>query len=270
MRIDIPEFADKKGLFDYLVTNKSKLIAQKKSLPITVDAPFSSVSFSKNSTPKAASATENDNDTLRVKIVCNTANWCDSQFDVILPNAASRSINNRKDLIVHLKDHNYQISSEIGDVVDVYNETVSLRDLGLELDGSTQCLIMISDVKRAYDERSFMKYKAGKANQHSIGLQYIKLELAINDEDYQKEFENWNKYYDQVINKEVINESGFFWAVHEYKLLENSLVLFGANELTPTLDNDLDSAKSHSKKNSDPSTDTRKLDAINAILTKLN
>jgi DNA-directed RNA polymerase subunit RPC12/RpoP len=34
----------------------------------------------------------------------------------------------------------------------------------------------------------------------------------------------------------MADEYGFFWVVSEIKLLENSCVLFGANELTPTLE----------------------------------
>jgi hypothetical protein len=89
----------------------------------------------------------------------------------------------------------------------------------------------------------------GKVNQHSIGLQYVKLSLAINDEDYKEEFEVWNKYNEQIINKDKAEANGFFWAVQEIKLIENSAVLFGSNEITPTLDNNL---------KNEPSVDTQK------------
>ena len=264
MREQLPDFEDKKELFKYLIENKSKLIAQKKAMPITVDSPFSRSSIMKIAEPKSTQSNVSSSDNIRVKIVGNTANWVDSYFDLVLPNAPNRSINNRKHLIPHLKDHDYRIAAEIGDVVDIYTENVSLRDLGLDIDGSTQAVIMLSDVKKSYDERSFAKYKAGKANQHSIGLQYVKLELAINDESEEAEFATWQKYYDQIINKEVVDESGFFWAVLEYKLIEISLVLFGANELTPTLDSGKSTPDGDSLKN------TRKLEALELLLNKFN
>ena len=264
MRDKLPEFANKKELFKYLIENKSKLIDQRKSKIITLDSPFSSSSLIKMAEPKSAGSNLSSSDSLRVKIVGNTSNWVDSHYDVILPNSVKRSLNNRKHLIPHLKDHDYKIDSEIGDVVDIYTENVSLRDLGLDIDGSTESLIMLSDVKKEYDERAFKKYKAGKANQHSIGLQFVKLELAINDPDEEKEYAAWQKYYDQIINKEVVDDSSFFWAVLEYKLIEISLVLFGANELTPTLD----SAKATPK--NDTFNDTRKLEALNELLNVLN
>ena len=73
-------------------------------------------------------------------------------------------------------------------------------------------------------------------NQHSIGLQYVKIELAINDKDEKEEFKAWEKYFPLAINKSKAESQGYFWAVKEYKLLENSAVLFGSNELTPTLE----------------------------------
>ncbi len=95
-----------------------------------------------------------------------------------------------------------------------------------------------------------MQYKEGRINQHSIGLQYLDLELAINDEESEKEFDFWNKYFDQIINKEKAEELGFFWVVKEIRLLENSAVLFGSNEITPTLDNNVE-------KTIEPSEDTQ-------------
>jgi hypothetical protein len=42
----------------------------------------------------------------------------------------------------------------------------------------------------------------------------------------------------QVINKDVANSRGYFWVIYEIKLLEVSAVLWGANELTPCIDNE--------------------------------
>jgi hypothetical protein len=113
---------------------------------------------------------------------------------------------------------------------------MKLTDLGLNQSGSTQVLIFETDVMASYNEKIFNQYKLKKINQHSIGLQYVKISLCINDKDSEKEYDFWNKYYPQVINKEVVDQRGYFWVVTEIKLLENSCVLFGSNELTPTLD----------------------------------
>jgi hypothetical protein len=62
--------------------------------------------------------------------------------------------------------------------------------------------------------------------------------LAVNDPNFPAEFDIWNKYFAQAINKDVATSCGYFWVVYEIKLLEVSAVLWGANELTPCIDED--------------------------------
>jgi hypothetical protein len=244
-KILIPSDVRGKDLFSFLMENKEALIAQKKSLPkfTTFDGLHyptalldSKGEFVETKAESFKVEMFNDPNTVPVKVVGNAMWWCDSQFDVLTTNCAKKTIQQRKSLIVHLKDHKYELEAQIGDVTDVYLEDISLRKLGLQKSGSTQCIIIESNVQREYNEKIFNKYKSGKVNQHSIGLNYVQIELAINDEEYEKEMDFWNKYYKDIINKEFVDEYGFFWVVNEIKLLEVSAVLFGANELTPTLE----------------------------------
>ena len=91
-------------------------------------------------------------------------------------------------------------------------------------------------VRADYNDKVYAFYKAQKINQHSIGLRYVDIQLALNSqvEDDQEEYAVWQKYYPSIINKEVVDKKGYFWAVTEADILENSCVLFGANSLTPT------------------------------------
>lgn len=243
MRVEIPKFEDNKALFAYLKENKESLINKKRSLPIYADAisfAVSKVHGKPSSVNKSAHEDdEEDEDKLRVKVVANTANFIDSHMDMLLPDAWAKSISERKELIPHLHDHIHSLTGKVGEVVDIFSSTLSFSELGLEGSGSTQSLVFITDILKSYNEKIFNQYKIGGVNQHSIGLQYVKLDLAINDEDSEKEFEFWTKHLDQAINKEVAEERGFFWVVQEIKLLENSAVLFGSNPITPTLDNNV-------------------------------
>lgn len=278
MRITIPTFDTKKELFQHLVDNKKSLIAQKKSLPIwsePVSFPVIKVDGEGKvgygvSVKSNAPVTENV-DVLRVKVVANTANWIDSHKDMILPGAANKSITERKGIIPFLHDHEHKLDAEIADVIDIYPQQMSLRELGLKMGGTTESIIFIGDVRREYNEKVFEKYKAGRIKQHSIGLQYISLDLAVNDEDWGKEKDFWDKYYPQVINKDVADQDGYFWVINEYRLIENSAVLFGSNVLTPTLDNNMkDIGPVATTQDKEPSVrDTRKLDALNKLLNKL-
>lgn len=240
MRVSIPSFDTKAELFAYLKEHKSELIAKKKSMPITSDASSLGVSPIKTGeNTKANTPVAGNMDVLRVKVVANTANWIDSHSDMLLPGCWDKSINERKNLIPHLHDHVHQLDAKVGEVQDIFGSTLSFSELGIQGLGTTQALIFITDVMKSYNEQVFNQYKAGKINQHSIGLQYTKLDLAINDPESEKEFDFWEKYYPQVINKDVADTQGFFWVVQEIKLLENSAVLFGSNIITPTLDNNV-------------------------------
>lgn len=242
MRISIPDFESKKGTFDYLVKNKKSLIAKKKMGIVKSDPFYYSPAIIPGNGKTSFSVKEEgdvqpaDIDTLRVKVVANTANWIDSHMDMILEGAATKSIKERKHIIPHLYDHNHSVMAEVGDVVDIYPQKLHLRELGIDKEGLTESIIFVSDVKKSYNERVFDRYKKGKATQHSIGLQYVKLELAVNDKDYEKEYDFFKKYYDLAINPEIADQYGYFWVVSEYKLIENSVVLFGSNELTGTLE----------------------------------
>lgn len=241
-KIIIPEELRGKELARFLVANKSQLIAQKKSMIKWAD-PVSSDSglFVRNDGGlyTKAESTETippDATSLRVKVVANTAMWCDSHMDVLLPDNGKKSLKERKGLIPHLHDHKHELGAEVGDVANIYYEDVPLSSLGVNKPGTAQALIFETDIRKEYNEMIFRKYKQGKIKQHSIGLMYVKLELAINDEESEKEYDFWKKYIDQIINREMVEEKGYYWVVPEIKLLENSAVLFGSNMLTPTLE----------------------------------
>lgn len=223
----------------FVIANKSELIAiKRKAIKYTDVLSFDTAYINAKDGSVKALATDatNSPDVCRVKVVANTAMYCDSQMDVLLPDNAKKSIKERKGMIPHLHDHIHQIGAEIGDTVDIYYQTMSLSELGIAKQGTAQALILVSDVLKSYNEQTFNKYKSGKIKQHSIGLQYVKIGLAVNDPESVAEYELWQKYAPQVINQDLINEKGFFWVVPEIKLLEISAVLFGSNPITPTLE----------------------------------
>ena len=82
-----------------------------------------------------------------------------------------------------------------------------------------------------------------------LSLQYLLKNFCEKMIIIDEEFANWEEFYPLVINKDKVNARGFFWYVTEVKLFEISAVLFGSNELTPTV--------STSKNNAAPSEDTQ-------------
>jgi hypothetical protein len=67
---------------------------------------------------------------------------------------------------------------------------------------------------------------------------YIKLDLAVNDKDWPNEYKIWQKYIDQVANRADAEERGYFFPVHEAKVIEGSAVPLGSNWATPTYEID--------------------------------
>jgi hypothetical protein len=194
----------------------------------------------KGSVNKALS-TSKDNDTadvLKRTIIGNTYNWMDSHGDVHLDNTFKNSIKQRGEAkkIWHLHDHEQKMTAKVGVPQKVYEKEVLWSDLGVSKPGSTQVLMMDTDVLKAYNGLMFQEYKDGNVDQHSVGMYYVKIELAVNDPEFKAEFATWQASIDKLGNKEKAESEGYFWAVKEAKLIEISAVLEGSNELTPTLE----------------------------------
>ena len=83
----------------------------------------------------------------------------------------------------------------------------------------------------------FNQYLSKEIDQHSVGMIYVEMDLAVNDPEMKEEYVVWNKHINNIGNKEKATEQGFFWAVKVAKLVEISCVLQGSNELTPTIEN---------------------------------
>ncbi|MCK9622613.1 MAG: hypothetical protein M0R47_19015 [Methylobacter sp.] len=227
---------DDSSLLQSLRENKVGLIAEKKATLKFADNIAVQVEVAKTETQKKSSS-DIASDTVDVTIVCNSAWFCDSHMDVLTDTAYDKSISARGNSIPHIKDHKHETTAIVGDVKKVYTKVLPLKDLGIPSDGSTTALLMDSTIRKDYDEKVFNLYKAEKINQHSIGLTYGDLQLALNSqvEEDKAEYEVWNKYYPSIINKELVDKKGYFWAVTEVDVRENSCVLFGANALTPTI-----------------------------------
>ena len=233
-----------KELHDYLVSNKKELIQKKRSTP-DVSEPFPHVhSYSApNKTEQTKSVVKglkNEDGTedkaLLVKVIANMANFMDMDDDVIVQGAYDKSIAQKGSNIPFLKDHMHKVECIIAETRNVYTEQIELSSIGVNSDvKNSQALIFEGLVKESYDPKIFALYNDGLVKQHSIGLRYLNIDLAINDPDYDAEFKNWEANYSKIINKERALEKGFFWIIRELQLIENSAVLFGSNQLTPTL-----------------------------------
>lgn len=277
-RIEYPHFDERKALYDWLVKNKHTLLAQKKSIFKKADAvPFcTSTSLGKvGHTQKANTPIDPGKlDEIKVKAVINTTNLMDSHLDVHVPGLWKKSLQENK-WMLHLQEHNMAFDHIISEDEDLkaYTETYTWKELGYsQFKGDTEALVFDSVVKKERNDFMFTQYAKARVKNHSVGMQYVKIVLAINNEDYGAEFEAWEKYFPIVANKDFAEDTGFFWAVKEAKAIEGSAVVRGSNWATPTLENnmkDIEPGDHSTKEDEEPLVSTPKVIDYSYLKTKI-
>ena len=218
-----------------LVQNKQSIIAQKKAmLKQGSGIPFSGESSGTMFTIKEG-ANERE---LHIKAVINTTNVIDSHKDVHLPGLWKKSLKENKNIML-LQEHSLTFAKIIADGKDLkaYTEDTTFEELGFKtVKGNTQALVFEATLKEDRNPFMFKQYKEGIVKQHSVGMQYVKIQLAVNSTEYAEEKAVWDKYIDQVRNKKEAEDTGYFWVVQEAKVVEGSAVPLGSNPYTPTIE----------------------------------
>ena len=252
-------FETKEEMFKELILNKSTVIAQKKSVIKQADGIGMIQSLADSSgVKKEYSPITEDISELKVTAVINTTNLMDSHGDVHFPGIWNKSLKENRS-IMHLQEHQMQFDKIISDGNDLkaYVSDISWKELGYNYIGHTQALVFESTVKSSRNTQMFKEYKNANVRNHSVGMRYVKMELAVNsDEDWAKEEkETWDKYIGKVANRDMAEAEGHFWAVTEAKVIEGSAVPIGSNHITPTLHNkNIEAEKSL---HTEPSNDTQ-------------
>lgn len=172
--------------------------------------------------------------------VINTTNYLDSHGDVHFPGIWDKSAEAQQGKTYLIINHELSLGNVISYPrdVEILIKMMDWHMLGRSYAGQTQALIFKAKVTEKSNQAAYYAYRDGEEIQHSIRMQYVKIELAINDggEYFKEEKAVFDKYIDQIANKEYALEEGFFWAVLEAKIYkEGSAVLFGSNDVTPTL-----------------------------------
>jgi hypothetical protein len=232
------EFESKEELFKELITNKKELISLKKSETKNADAvSYGYIETAKSNVSKAIASADLPQE-LNVKVVINTTNYLDSHGDVHIDGIWNKSVKDNSSFL-HLQEHVRSFDKIITDSAKGSISTMTWKQLGFNYNGSTQALIFESTIDKLRNGFMLKQYANGWVKNHSVGMRYVNLELAINSEaEYDKEYKDiWDKYYSVIANKELADERGYFWAVTEAKIIEGSAVVMGSNSATPTLEN---------------------------------
>lgn len=261
--IDYPAYKEKQQLFDYLVENKSLLVAQKKSAVKNADgiSYIMPEEMLKEASNKAEAVISRDASKLFVRSIINTTKLFDSHRDVHIDGLWKKSLSESKDNYL-VEEHKFGFKGIISDEVEAYTKLVTWKSINIPFEGSTEALIYDSILNKDRNEYMFEQYAKKRVKNHSVGMRYVKLFMAISSPAYSEEFEAWNKYFDQIANKKEAEESGFFWAVTEAKNIEGSAVVRGSNWATPTqITEEKQEPGSTTLDYTEPSLDTQKEEA---------
>lgn len=241
-------FPTQKALFDFLVGEKQTILAQKKAMIKRADACIFPVTRTEQIAlaEKALKVTySNDKEAglLQRTILTNTYWWMDTLSDVHIGRTEehdkavfTESIKNRAHKVFPIDQHNWNLDGKIGRTIELYEAPVSWRALGVGKTGMTEGLFAVAEISKKKNERRYEEYLADEIDQHSVGMRYLDIELAVNDQDnYPKEFKVFQKYIGKIGNRSLVEGQGYFFAINEAALFEYSCVIAGANELTPVM-----------------------------------
>ena len=220
----------------YIKDNKQKLVDEKRAAMKTADA----VSFCRvyHNGRRGATKAEGDGasavDTLDIEVVISTTGLLDSHDDVHIAGLWDENLAKQRNRLVYLlQEHSRDFDKVISDEVAVSVQMRDWAELGAPYEGKTQALVFNARLHRDRNPFMFEQYLKGWVRNHSVGMRYVDFELCVNSEEkyYIDEKEAWDKYIDQVANREEAEERGYFWAVTK----AGSAVLMGSNWVTPTL-----------------------------------
>jgi hypothetical protein len=239
--IQLPKFSNKKELHKFLYENKDTIISAKKSEIKRGDAV--NYTHAIDESGKLFSLKEDFKpidiaplDSLKVTAIINTTNIMDSFYDVHIPGIWTKSLQENK-FIKHLREHEMEFDYIIADKQDLkaYAKYFKWSELGQDYQGMTQALVFESTIRKTRNPFMLNQYANGWVDNHSVGMRYIRLGIAMDDPEYPNENDAWLKYYPEIANKDLADEIGYFYYVLEAQVIEGSAVPIGANRVTPTL-----------------------------------
>lgn len=245
-------FESKQNMFKALKENKDQIISLKKSR--IKESQGINLSFKAEGAQKGENIKQLEIGD-RVKVAMNTTNYLDYDKDLLIKNSWNRSAKEQNGKTYHVINHELAVGSVIAYPKDVTItvEEIEWSKLGKSYAGKTQVLVFDSKLTEKTNKDAFLAYRDGEAIEHSIRLQYIKIDLALDssarEDIYEKEY--FDKYYPTIANKDEFEDLDYFWVVTEAMIhKEGSMVLFGANDATPILqkedaplDNQFDSSQ---------------------------
>lgn len=226
--------------FQYLMDNYKDIVEIEKKAVKSAQSVLSPIITSANKALFTSNKDDIQSGIIQRTIIANTFYWMDSHDDVHINGIFNKSIKERGvNKIYHLHDHLQRTTARVGEFSRIYEKSVLWSDLGVNIGGETTALLADTNIQKYRNESIFMDYLQNKIDQHSVGMQYIDMAIAINDSnpEYASNKKEWDLVYPLLGNKAEALTQGYFWVIKSAKLLEISAVLDGSNILTNTVEN---------------------------------
>lgn len=249
-KLKVKSFATKRESDLWLVENQARMKAERRCEPkFTSGQNFGSltaISFAVNKKGEKIKAEVMDSDedgdmdtgVINVKVIINATNILDSHRDVHLPGIWKKSLSEKK-LIYLCQEHDLSFKGIISDELKAYTQVFTFKELGVDLEGSAECLVFDAIVREDRNEFMFNQYKKGYVRNHSVRMEYVKEYFCMDSDEPEctQYKEAWDKYSPLVANTEDLAKVNWFYAVTEAKIRdEGSAVVKGSCFATPTID----------------------------------
>lgn len=233
-------FTTKEELFTELRTNAANILACKTSEiynSINKGATDLATGFLLKSNPEECKTGPQMKEGF-VYPVINTTKYMDSHSDVHLDGIWDRSAKEQNGKLFYVTDHEIKTSTIIAwpGEVNVMVKSVPWSWVGKDYAGNTQALIYEINKSSIVNPTAKEIIENKRPVQNSVRMQYVSIKLCMNsnakeDIDYKA---NYDKWINEISNKEVAEAQGYFFAVEEAKIIkEGSMVPLGSNDATP-------------------------------------
>ena len=251
-------FATKEDLFFELKKNEDRLISLKTSevYKSHEKGQFSFLNFDKSEGVDKGLYGAKAN---HIYPIISTTNYMDSHKDVHFNGSMTKTAKEQNGKVVYALDHELKFDSIIAWQKDVnmFVRQIDWSLVGKDYIGKTEALIfeIAKDKITRKDVLTAIENKVSEF-QNSIRMVYVKMILGMNSKD--KEHANNKAYYDsrinQIANKEVAEDEGYFWGVEELKIYkEGSLVVAGgSNDATSIYNKEIEAVDNTSKQKQEP------------------
>jgi len=266
-------FETKEQMFKELMLNKEFIIKEKTSNILKSCEKGLSVVANQDAIFKALET----NKVLKLDsdyyyFVVNSSNILDSHRDLHVKGNWDKSVKEQQGKVYLVFDHQLKRNEIIAmkEDISMFTAEIPFSLIGKSYDGDTYVLIYKVAKNRIVNKDAKEWLNDGYSLEASVRMQYVKIELAVNtnDTDSVKEKETFDKYIDVIANKNEFKDLDYFWVVKEAKnVQESSLVMFGSNSATGTIQENKQAEQSLENKN-EPSDDTQTTEMLKQLLNK--